>query len=139
MKRRQFIKSFVKFSNILFVKTSSLFANINSVSLGQQAPDFFKLSVTSFVSKVNASHIKQNEIIKTEKVSIYKGWPGLRAKEIVCKNPKDSACPNQVESEAGNNKNVLAKIAGITPAILTLNGKWLAWACINFLPCCLWA
>ena len=106
-------------------KTLSTYAAVCSPGLipGTNPPDFLRLSVTSFVSKVNASHIKQNEIIRTEKVSMYKGWPGLRAKEIVCKNPKDSACPNQVESEAGNNKNVLAKIAGITPAILTLNGK----------------
>ena len=40
MKRRQFIKSFVLFSSILFVKPSRLFASINSVRLGKKAPDF---------------------------------------------------------------------------------------------------
>ncbi len=39
MKRRQFIKSFL-FSSILFVKPSSLFASINSVKIGQKAPEF---------------------------------------------------------------------------------------------------
>ena len=61
--------------------------------------------------------------MSAEKVRMYKGCPGLRANEIVCKKPKDSACPNHVESEAGKSKKVLAKIAGITPAILTLKGK----------------
>ena len=40
MKRRQFIKSFVLFSTILIGKPSRLFASINSVRLGQKAPDF---------------------------------------------------------------------------------------------------
>ena len=40
MKRRQFIKSFVLFSTILIGKPSRLFATINTVRLGQQAPDF---------------------------------------------------------------------------------------------------
>ena len=40
MKRRQFIKYIILFSCILFVKPSRLFANINSVMLGQKAPNF---------------------------------------------------------------------------------------------------
>ena len=40
MKRSQFIKSFVLISSILFVKPSRLYASINSVKLGQKAPDF---------------------------------------------------------------------------------------------------
>ena len=40
MKRRKFINSFVLFSCILFVKPARLFASINSISLGQKAPDF---------------------------------------------------------------------------------------------------
>ena len=40
MNRRQFIKTFILFSSILFVKPSISFASINSVSLGQKAPDF---------------------------------------------------------------------------------------------------
>ena len=40
MKRRQLIKSFVLSSIILFVKPLRLFAGINSVELGQKAPDF---------------------------------------------------------------------------------------------------
>ena len=40
MKRRQFIKSFVLFSSILFFKPSRLFASVNLVRLGQKAPDF---------------------------------------------------------------------------------------------------
>ena len=90
---------------------------------GTNAPDFLRLSVTSFVSKVKASQIKQNEMMRAENVSMYKGCPGFRAREIVCKKPNDSASQNHVDSEAGNNKKVLAKIAGITPAIFTLNGK----------------
>ena len=40
MKRRQFIKSFILFSSILFIKPSNLFASINSVMLGKKAPGF---------------------------------------------------------------------------------------------------
>ena len=40
MKRRQFIKSFILFYFILFVRPSRLFASINSVKLGKKAPDF---------------------------------------------------------------------------------------------------
>ena len=40
MKRRQFIKSFVLFFSILFVKPLRLFATINSLVLGQKAPIF---------------------------------------------------------------------------------------------------
>ena len=40
MKRRQFIKSFVLFSGVSFIKPSRLFASTNSVKLGQKAPDF---------------------------------------------------------------------------------------------------
>ena len=112
-------------NTVSLAKTLSTYAAVCSPGLipGTNAPDFFRLSVTSFVSKVKASQIKQNEMMSAEKVKMYKGCPGLSANEIVCKKPKDSACPNHVESEAGNSKKVLAKIAGITPAILTLKGK----------------
>jgi len=40
MNRRQCIKSFGLFSSILFVKPSRLFASINTVMLGQKAPEF---------------------------------------------------------------------------------------------------
>ena len=40
MKRRQFIKSFFLLSSILIVKPTKLIASINSVRLGQKAPDF---------------------------------------------------------------------------------------------------
>ena len=40
MKRRKFINIFVLFSSILFIKPSRLLASINSVKLGQKAPDF---------------------------------------------------------------------------------------------------
>ena len=40
MRRRQFIKTFIVFLSIFFVKPSRLFASINSVRLGQKAPDF---------------------------------------------------------------------------------------------------
>ena len=80
---------------------------------------------------------KQKLIINAANTKTYKGWPGFIANEKLCKKLKDSFSPNQVDKEAGNNKKVLAKIAGITPAIFTLNGKWLVCACINLLPCCL--
>ena len=100
---------------VSLANTLSTYAAVCSPGLipGTNAPDFLRLSVTSLVSKVKASQIKQNEIISAENVSMYKGCPGFNASEIVCKKPNDSACPNQVESEAGNNKKVLAKIAGI--------------------------
>ena len=69
--------------------------------------------------------MKQKLIINPAKTRIYNGCPGLRANEKLWRNPKDSYSPNQVDNEAGNSKNVLAKIVGITPAILTLNGRWL--------------
>ena len=40
MKRSEFIKSFILFSSILFIKPSRLFASINSVTLGKKAPNF---------------------------------------------------------------------------------------------------
>ena len=40
MKRSEFIKSFILFSSILFIKPSRLFASINSVTLGKKAPKF---------------------------------------------------------------------------------------------------
>ena len=93
---------------------------------GTNLPEVSIKKLSTNVSNLENKHvkkIKQNEIIKIENVRMYKGWPGFNAREIVCKNPKDSAWPNHVESDAGNNRNVLAKIAGITPAIFTLNGK----------------
>ena len=41
MKRSLFIKSFILFSSILFIKPTELFASINSVRIGKNAPDFF--------------------------------------------------------------------------------------------------
>ena len=40
MKRSQFIKTFILFSSILFFKPSRLLASINSIGLGNRAPDF---------------------------------------------------------------------------------------------------
>ena len=40
MKRSEFIKSFILFSSILFIKPSRLFASINSLTLGKKAPNF---------------------------------------------------------------------------------------------------
>jgi peroxiredoxin Q/BCP len=40
MKRSEFIKSFILFSSILFIKPSRLFASINSITLGKKAPNF---------------------------------------------------------------------------------------------------
>ena len=40
MKRREFIKYFVLISSILFIKPSRLIASINSVRLGENAPNF---------------------------------------------------------------------------------------------------
>ncbi len=40
MKRRQFIKSFILFSSVLFVNPIRLFASINSVSLGKKVTNF---------------------------------------------------------------------------------------------------
>jgi hypothetical protein len=91
-------------NTVNLAKTLSTYAAVCSPGLipGTNPPDFLRLSVTSFVSTVRASQIKQNVMIRAEKVCMYQGCPGLSANEIVCKNPKDSACPNQVESEEGN-------------------------------------
>ncbi len=40
MKRIEFIKSFILFSSIFFIKPSRLFASINSLSIGNKAPSF---------------------------------------------------------------------------------------------------
>ena len=40
MNRSQFIKSFILFSSILFIKPSRLFASINSLRLGKKSPEF---------------------------------------------------------------------------------------------------
>ena len=68
-------------NTVSLAKTLSTYAAVCSPGLipGTNAPDFFRLSVTSLVSKVSANQIKQNEIISAENVSMYKGWPGLRA------------------------------------------------------------
>ena len=89
------------------------------------APERFKLSETSLVLNVSANHMKQKLIINPANTRIYNGCPGFNANEKLCKNPSDSLCPNHVYNDAGKSKKVLAKIAGITPAILTLKGRWL--------------
>ena len=66
--------------------------------------------------------MKQNEIIKVEKTSMYSGCPGFKASVRDCKNPDPS--PNHCVRDCGNNKKVLAKIAGITPTMFTLKGRW---------------
>ena len=43
MKRSEFIKEFILFLSIFFIKPSRLFANVNSVKLGNKAP-FFSLN-----------------------------------------------------------------------------------------------
>ncbi len=65
-----------------------------------------------------------------ENTNTYNGWPGLSARVSDCKNPDGSPWPNHWVNDWGNNKKVLANIAGITPAIFTLKGKWLAVACL---------
>ena len=49
-----------------------------------------ELSETSRVLKVSANHIKQKLIIKPAKTRIYKGCPGFKASEKLCKKPRDS-------------------------------------------------
>ena len=73
--------------------------------------------------------MQQKETIRIANNSIYNGDPGARqsvAKSF--KPPKPKPVPNHCDKEAGNNKNVLAKIAGITPDIFNLSGKKLAGA-----------
>ena len=54
-------------------RTLSTYAAVCSPGLipGTKPPDFLRLSVTSFVSKVSANQIKQNEIMRAENVRIY--------------------------------------------------------------------
>ena len=54
---------------------------------------------------------------------MYSGWPGFRYSENSCSPPSPSTLPNQDDKDAGNNRNVLAKIAGITPDIFSLSGR----------------
>ena len=60
---------------------------------------------------------------------MYKGCPGFKYRANSCKPPKPSIFPNQEDRVAGNNKKVLANIAGITPDIFNFNGKKLEGAC----------
>ena len=59
-------------NTVSLANTLSTYAAVCSPGLmpGTNAPDFFKLSVTSFVSNVNANQIKQNEMMSAENVRI---------------------------------------------------------------------
>ena len=53
---------------------------------------------------------------------MYKGCPWVNIDEIF-KNMSDSANP-KFETVTGKSKSAEAKIAGITPAVFILSGKW---------------
>ena len=57
-------------NTVSLANTLSIYPAVCSPGLipGIYAPDLFKLSDTSLVLKVNASHMKQNEIINAAKV-----------------------------------------------------------------------
>ena len=63
------------------------------------------------------------------------GWPGDSRAPSVCSQLKPSAWPNQEASVAGNRMMLLAKIGGITPDMLSLNGRWLDWPAYMRRPC----
>ena len=53
---------------------------------------------------------------------MYNGWPWVNIEEIF-KNVSELEKPKLV-SVTGNNNNADAKIAGMTPAVFILSGKW---------------
>ena len=53
---------------------------------------------------------------------MYRGWPCVNIDEILRK-VSESANP-KFEIVMGNNNKADAKIAGITPAVFILSGKW---------------
>ena len=124
---KHIIVKYIAPKTVSLAKTSSIYSAVFCPGLipGRYAPDLFKLSETSLVLKVSANQMKQKLIINPAKTNIYKGCPGLIANAKVLKKLNDSFLPNHSDSEAGKSKKVLAKIAGITPAIFTLNGRWL--------------
>ena len=77
-------------NTVSLANTLSIYPAVCSPGLipGIYAPDLFKLSDTSLVLKVNASQMKQNEIINAAKVRTYRGCPGFKANEIDCKKSK---------------------------------------------------
>ena len=80
-------------NTVSLAKTLSTYAAVCSPGLipGTNAPDFFKLSVTSFVSKVKANQIKQNEIMSAENVRYIEVVQDLMLVKLFARNPKDSA------------------------------------------------
>ena len=51
------------------------------------------------------------------------GWPTPRLAATFCSQPKFSEVPNQLAIVAGNSSRLEAKIGGITPDMLSLNGR----------------
>ncbi|CAI8387079.1 MAG: Uncharacterised protein [Porticoccaceae bacterium UBA1117] len=55
---------------------------------------------------------------------MYNGCPGPISKATSCSQAGAfTPWPNHVLIDVGNNNKLLAKIAGITPAMFTFNGK----------------
>ena len=61
------------------------------------------------------------------KMMMYRGCPGPMSSARSCSQLMPSPWPNHWPSDAGNSKMLLAKMAGITPAMLIFKGRWLAW------------
>ncbi len=51
------------------------------------------------------------------------GWPIPRLAATFCSQPKFSLVPNQLAIVAGKSSRLEAKIGGITPDMLSLNGR----------------
>ena len=66
---------------------------------------------------------KQKNTTAAAKSKMYSGCPGASDCEATCNHWKPSAEPTHWPIEAGNSKMLEAKIAGMTPAILTLSGR----------------
>ncbi|MNN31069.1 hypothetical protein D3C81_1447400 [compost metagenome] len=66
---------------------------------------------------------------------MFNGCPGAMACATSCIQPMPSPWPNQAPREAGNSRMLLAKIAGITPAMFTFSGRWLVCAAKTLRPC----
>ena len=72
---------------------------------------------------VRASHIKQKLIINPAKTRIYSGCPGFNANENSEEIQMIHFVQTMLIKKLGITRKVLAKIAGITPAMFTLKGR----------------
>ena len=64
------------------------------------------------------------------------GWPGvMRGGDVLQPAEAARTLPNQLAIVAGNSSRLEAKIGGITPDMLSLNGRCVLWPAYMRRPC----